>query len=55
MNSFSFPLYFNSPGPIVPKKSNDNKIEKIENKKIIKVKMCITDAKENEENEEESE
>ena len=31
------------------------KIEKIENKKIIKVKMCITDAKENEENEEESE
>lgn len=31
------------------------KIEKIENKKIIKVKMCITDAKENEENEEKSE
>lgn len=29
------------------------KIEKIKNKKIMKVKLCITDAKENEENEEE--
>jgi len=28
-------------------------MEKIKNKKIMKVKLCITDAKENEENEEE--